>query len=453
MVNDKKVKKGSSQTSRYWGFTWNNYTEDNVQRLLNLSPDLVKYIVFGYEVCPTTGTPHLQGWVEFKNAVRTGGAKDILDPVLGKASPIHMGDKDGKPSKACLRESGVLYCKKGEQTKEEYYDLGVTGPNFGKNARFEEKWFSKPRAGQGARTDWKELRDFIENNPDFDKVFAEYPEYAIRYTHGIERCIKAVEEKKNHERNVNVHTHEWNSLRKWQAKLFKELEGPPPGRKMPWYVDPKGGAGKSTFVDLLKCKYGKNAINFQGDTKAADARYAWNGQKYVTFDLAFDMASRGNVDYPTLEAIKNGRVFSGKYDSCDKMYDRPWVVIFSNWPPDVTRMAADKFEVRYLTDEDFEIEEKVVPDAEPKVEQLNIQPGNTGPTDGPAEIDNIEDSSDDEVKEAMEAFKPKDEPLQFTLDEMLEEKTDEEKYWSANGLIRPKTPKNKRKKVARKRQI
>lgn len=52
----------SSTRSRAWCFTLNNYTDADVAFLKSLD---TKYIVFGYEVSPTTSTPHLQGYVMF----------------------------------------------------------------------------------------------------------------------------------------------------------------------------------------------------------------------------------------------------------------------------------------------------------------------------------------------------------------------------------------------------
>lgn len=53
-----------SEESRRWCFTLHNYTEEDINRLLQHN---TTYIIFGKEICPTTGTPHLQGYMEFKS--------------------------------------------------------------------------------------------------------------------------------------------------------------------------------------------------------------------------------------------------------------------------------------------------------------------------------------------------------------------------------------------------
>jgi len=51
--------------SRSYTFTLNNYTEDDIHKLGVID---CGYIVYGREVAPTTGTPHLQGYIHFQNA-------------------------------------------------------------------------------------------------------------------------------------------------------------------------------------------------------------------------------------------------------------------------------------------------------------------------------------------------------------------------------------------------
>lgn len=57
---------------RAFCFTWNNYTEDDVDFLRGLTTRLT-YIIFGREIAPTTGTPHLQGYLRFINARTKSG--------------------------------------------------------------------------------------------------------------------------------------------------------------------------------------------------------------------------------------------------------------------------------------------------------------------------------------------------------------------------------------------
>lgn len=61
---------------RRWIFTLNHYTEKDIKHFEELP---CKFIQFGREVAPTTGTPHLQGYIEFKHSVRFSTMKNICN--------------------------------------------------------------------------------------------------------------------------------------------------------------------------------------------------------------------------------------------------------------------------------------------------------------------------------------------------------------------------------------
>lgn len=63
--------------SRHRGFTFtiNNWTEDDINNVNTLD---CKYIVYGREICPTTGTPHLQGYVYFANAKTFNAVRKLI---------------------------------------------------------------------------------------------------------------------------------------------------------------------------------------------------------------------------------------------------------------------------------------------------------------------------------------------------------------------------------------
>tara|TARA_A100001015_G_C14977737_1_gene708050 strand:- start:150 stop:989 length:840 start_codon:yes stop_codon:yes gene_type:complete len=86
-----------------WGFTWNNYPEDWVAQLARVLDGEVGWIGVP-EIAPTTLTPHIQGYVEFKKRVRPAGYK-------GLPKEIHWGDANSKPARG-TRTENILYCVK-----------------------------------------------------------------------------------------------------------------------------------------------------------------------------------------------------------------------------------------------------------------------------------------------------------------------------------------------------
>lgn len=63
--------------NRNWCFTWNNYNDDSAGILTEYVENLGGLWGYGTEIAPSTGTPHLQGWIRMKNAVHLGGLKKI----------------------------------------------------------------------------------------------------------------------------------------------------------------------------------------------------------------------------------------------------------------------------------------------------------------------------------------------------------------------------------------
>jgi hypothetical protein len=70
MTPDEISKLHNGKPHKWYVFTINNYTSTDVEQLNNLLPD-VTYLTYGYEIGKETGTPHLQGYLEFgKNGQR-----------------------------------------------------------------------------------------------------------------------------------------------------------------------------------------------------------------------------------------------------------------------------------------------------------------------------------------------------------------------------------------------
>lgn len=94
-----------AQRSRNWCFTLNNYTDEEVESVREVVKD-TKYLVFGYEVAPETGTPHLQGYIQFKNEKSFKQVKKMLP--------------DRTHFEACKGSAvqNYKYCTKGENFEE-----------------------------------------------------------------------------------------------------------------------------------------------------------------------------------------------------------------------------------------------------------------------------------------------------------------------------------------------
>jgi len=90
--------------SIHWCFTLNNWNEDNLAYLSAIVPQLCKSAIIGSEV-GESGTPHLQGYVEFKKKARPMGFFSALKTIHWEKC---KGSKEDN-IKYCSKEGKVVY--------------------------------------------------------------------------------------------------------------------------------------------------------------------------------------------------------------------------------------------------------------------------------------------------------------------------------------------------------
>lgn len=132
-------------------------------------------------------------------------------------------------------------------------------------------------------------------------------------------------------------------FRPWQLELLELLGKDPDDRSIIWIYD-NGNSGKSFITRWLVMRYG--AVFCSG--KKADVYH--NISKIVNsggyFSIVVFDVPRTNIEYvnfEVIESIKNGLLFSGKYDSGTIMFDSPHIVVFANSPPIETYLTSDRW--------------------------------------------------------------------------------------------------------------
>lgn len=240
-----------------WCFTWNNYPSD---WLAPMAPGLdgAAWIV-GYEV-GESGTPHLQGYVEFPKKVRPAGYK-------GMPKEIHWEKCKGD------RASNVAYCSK---------DGNVAA----------ESTLKPPRK---------------ITFPPMD--------------------------------------------RPWELEVLEIIKTEPDDRTIYWYWSAAGNIGKTTFTKYLCVNH--NACLLSG--KGADVRngaLTWKKDNGAYPDLCvFPIPRSFNSDYLSYEAMENVKdalFYSGKYEGGTVADPCPHLFVFANFPPDESKMSADRWVVKCL---------------------------------------------------------------------------------------------------------
>ncbi len=261
MVESEGSNRPRISASKRWCFVLNNYKKDDlVEMVATFAKQNMNFIV-GEEIAPTTGTPHLQGYIESKKVFRPFS--------LFKKYKAHWEKCKGN------RQHNIDYC-----SKEGNYQTNMHIP----------RKLDKVTKSE-LRNDQIEIADrFLKHANKFD-------------------------------------------------------------RKIYWYWEHIGNWGKTVLAMYMVDQLG--AIVVGG--KAADAAYAvqqyleknGEGPKIVIMDVPRTRSTE-YISYESIENIKNGMFFSGKYEGAMVRFNKPHFIVFANEPPEQSRMSLDRWVITQL---------------------------------------------------------------------------------------------------------
>lgn len=254
----------NTKRSRAWCFTWNNYTIQDIQYLVeNIGTHCTKY-VFQEERGIKDNTKHLQGVVYFKNP-------KMFTTIKKQLPKCHL--------EPCRNfNASIKYCSKKNTRCGKLYTKGI---------------------GYLA-----EIKDPLE-----DKEF--YP---------------------------------------WQISICEILSKDPDDRTILWVVESKGNTGKTSLAKHLCLKYKEEILYMTG--KCADIKYGVTKflEKHRLRVAIFDYTRSIEkfVSYEGLENVKNGILYSTKYESGQCIFDSPHVLVFSNFKPETDKLSRDRWKIYYI---------------------------------------------------------------------------------------------------------
>lgn len=246
---------------RKWCFTLNNWTNEEKNEILSHFGTMAQYIL-GYEV-GEEGTPHIQGYLEFKNAVHMSSLKKVMPRA-------HLERAKGST------KQNYNYCSKDGE-----FDSNI------------------------------DFRTFREKLAD--------------------ECLKEYE---------GV---EW---KEWQKEVL-ELKND--NRSINWYWENDGNVGKSFL-----CKYmaltrsvciceGKKADIFNQVNVMIEA-----GKTPEVIICDIPRTNLEYINYAALEQLKNGMLYSGKYEGGVCVFPSPLVICFANEEPNIEAMSYDRWKIRVI---------------------------------------------------------------------------------------------------------
>lgn len=137
-------------------FTLNNYSDEDERRIQE-STGLYLYAIYGRETAPTTGTRHLQGFINFKSKREFS----VVKQLCGESSHIERANGDDLANQEYCRKDGDFW-------------------EFGTPSR------------QGQRCDLEKCVETIKGGAGLYDIVEKHMSTFIRYPRGIERALTII---------------------------------------------------------------------------------------------------------------------------------------------------------------------------------------------------------------------------------------------------------------------
>lgn len=310
-----------SHRYRRWCFTLNNPVEGDLD---DIRKYLVNIKIYGFrEECGAVGTPHYQGFLVLNNS--------ITRSALSKNTSVRC---HYEPMIGSLLDNWKYCC---EITKEGY----IAGPFFYPDRDTVYSYVMSN--GQSEKK--RKLSDVVIDIESGSDVSLD-----DRYILHMKNCDMSVKKRKfrqNTEYVISMYLGVcWQP---WQNQCFEQLVLQN-DRQVLWIYECVGNTGK-TFL----AKYLKNECNYsylEGETAMHKIALMVAMSVGVVIDIprsSFDEDKNSVIcSYATMEKLKNGHLFTTKYEGLDVVTPSYKIVVFSNYPPDYTKLSLDRWRVAQI---------------------------------------------------------------------------------------------------------
>lgn len=157
--------------------------------------------------------------------------------------------------------------------------------------------------------------------------------------------------------NYNIETREEKILNKrynnikwkpWQNYILETIKDEPDTRRITYIYDPPGKKGKSFLCKYIALKY-KDVIIADGkkDNIFNQINILLNIKKIEPRIILLDIPryNQDYLNYGVIEQIKDGLIYSGKYEGGLCIFDHPHVFIFSNSECDMSNWSEDRYNI------------------------------------------------------------------------------------------------------------
>lgn len=135
----------------------------------------------------------------------------------------------------------------------------------------------------------------------------------------------------------------------WQFEILKIINNKPDNRKIHWFWEPKGNTGKSFLTKYIALNY--SVIICSGKKNDIYNQVNTNYQKGVLPYIVIVDVPRTSFDYlnyTAIEELKNGLIYSGKYEGGVCIFDTPHVIVLANSEPEKEALSQDRWDIHKI---------------------------------------------------------------------------------------------------------
>lgn len=139
----------------------------------------------------------------------------------------------------------------------------------------------------------------------------------------------------------------------WQSMVLKIIDRKPHPRFVHWIYDKKGNSGKSFLVKYLCLTRENEIIIADGKKNDIFNQVKIHMEKNLVPRIAILDVPRSclkYVSYTAIEKLKDGCIYSGKYEGGKCIFPSPHVFIFANEYPNTDELSSDRWKILKIGD-------------------------------------------------------------------------------------------------------
>lgn len=135
----------------------------------------------------------------------------------------------------------------------------------------------------------------------------------------------------------------------WNEWVFDTVREKPDKRTIHWFWSNKGKVGKTSLVKYLIHHFNAQFATGGKYTDIMNLVYHTDMETCKCVIFLLPKEHKNHISYSALESVKDGLVSNMKsFKNGSKMFPRPHVFVFANYPPETEKLSSDRWNVKHL---------------------------------------------------------------------------------------------------------